>query len=302
MSNLSLELEEYRKIRNFNADDFIDKKTDKCIHFFKENKIDSVVIGISGGIDSALSLALMNEILKKGHLKKIWPILIPIVGAGTSNQDEALRKGKLICEHLNLEYHVCDVSFSFQNIVHQSFKPGNAWSQGQMASVLRTPVLYYHAALLQELGFSSLVVGTTNRDEGAYIGFFGKASDAMVDLQPIADLHKSEVYTCARLLFLPEEIIQAKPSGDVFDGKTDEEMIGSNYDFLELYQYWISNFPKTEIENKINSFDLEEQQFIRKAILSIESLHQKNLHKYQVGNPAHFLDVLERKVITFKPL
>src|SRR5690606_27646773 len=111
----------------------------------------------------------------------------------------------------------------------------NNWDEGQLASIVRTPCLYYNAAILQSQGFKSIVVGTTNRDEGSYIGFFGKASDAMVDLQPIADIHKSEVYEVAKLLNIPQEIIDAKPRGDVYDGRCDEEMIGAPYWFLEMY-------------------------------------------------------------------
>ena len=71
--------------------------------------------------------------------------------------------------------------------------------------------------------------------QGGYIGFFGKASDGMVDIQLISDLHKSEVHALARHLDVPASVIAAVPTGDVFDGRTDEEMIGASYDFIELY-------------------------------------------------------------------
>jgi hypothetical protein len=58
---------------------------------------------------------------------------------------------------------------------------GTAWASGQLVSYLRTPMLYYQTALLTEQGFRSIACGTTNRDEGSYIGFFGKASDGSID-------------------------------------------------------------------------------------------------------------------------
>jgi NAD+ synthase (glutamine-hydrolysing) len=138
----------------------------------------------------------------------------------------------------------------------------------------------------------SVVVGTTNRSEGAYIGFFGKASDGMVDIQPIYDIHKSEVYQVAKLLGVPQNIIDATPSGDVFDGRVDEQMIGASYDFLELYQLILSNPNKYSILDCIMSNNAKEEFDMYAKV--IETLHTKNNHKKT--SPAIFLDVLDRHV------
>jgi NAD+ synthase (glutamine-hydrolysing) len=89
---------------------------------------------------------------------------------------------------------------------------GKPWAAGQLAPYLRTPTLYYLTSLLTQEGMKAVVCGTTNRDEGAYLGFFGKASDGMVDLQLIADLHKSEVYALGKLLAVPEKILTRTPT------------------------------------------------------------------------------------------
>src|SRR4029079_19460688 len=127
------------------------------------------------------------------------------------------------------------------------------------------------------------VVGTTNRDEGAYLGFFGKASDAMVDLQPISDLHKSEVRALARLLAVPAAVIDAEPSGDVWDGRTDAQMIGATYDDVELV------LRLRELE-----MDPAAVAELRGASAAVDRLHRTNAHKYAVGSPAVHLDVLPR--------
>lgn len=282
--------------RNFDAEKYIAAKLERIHLFFKENRLDSLVIGISGGVDSAVAYKLLVEASKMegSPLKKIVALLMPIYGKGTTNQHAATQRGlKLVENTENSVFYVQDLSSVLENYtatLDKTLLP-DAWSIGQLASIVRTPNLYFHAALLQQQGYKSVVVGTTNRDEGAYIGFFGKASDAMVDLQPIADLHKSEVYQVAERLKVPQEILQATPTGDVWDGKVDEEMIGAPYWFLEMYllakEFGLD--PKASLTK-------ERLPLFAKYAEAIEILHSKNAHKYKVGNPAHFIDVLPRAV------
>jgi len=113
----------------------------------------------------------------------------------------------------------------------------------------------------------------------------------MVDLQPISDLHKSEVYAIADTLGVPQEVIAAPPSGNVFDGRTDEEMIGAPYWFIELYL--LAKEQAFDIGEHIIS---SEQDTYQKWKTAVEKQHQKNAHKYRVGSPAIHLDVLPRTI------
>ena len=108
-------------------------------------------------------------------------------------------------------------------------------------------------------------------------------------LQIISDIHKSEVYQLANVLGVNQEIINEKPRGDVWDNKVDEEMIGAPYWFLEMYLLMKEYKPKIDVNGD------EAKTFIEYA-KNIENLHIKNSHKYKVGNPAHFLDVMNRKI------
>lgn len=299
-STLEELLAELRQIRGFETDAYIHRKLAAINLFFTTNRLDAAVLGLSGGVDSAVVFCLLWESskLQGSPIKKVLPLLMPIYGEGATNQDEAESKAvQLMKDKVFTDYVVFNLTEAYQAIVKSS--PGNAWAQGQLASVLRTPALYYHAALLQTQGYASLVVGTTNRDEGSYIGFFGKASDGMVDLQPIADIHKSEVYQVARKLGVSEVIMRAKPSGDVFDGRYDEEMIGAPYWALELYLL-IKDFSfhqPVHIPRVLkNAFPDKEFARLCEYAEQIEALHEKNKHKYAVGAPAHFIDVMERKV------
>lgn len=293
-----------KSIRNFNAEKYIAAKCDKINKFFYTHDLDAAVVGISGGIDSAVTIALLNRAasIEGSPIKRIEGIIMPIHGKGTSGQHDATNNGLKVMQMFHESkitgHRLFDLTAAFDSYV-QWMTPNinDAWAMGQLASIVRTPALYYSAALLQSMHFKSIVVGTTNRDEGSYIGFFGKASDAMVDLQPIADIHKSEVYAIAELLGVPEQIINAKPKGDVWDGKNDEEMIGAPYWFLEMYLIFKDEFSAVQRNDAYLKLNNEEQEIFRKYALAIENLHKKNAHKYDVGCPSHFIDVMPRKIL-----
>jgi len=290
-----------KSLRQFDAESYCVQKVTLINQFFYKNNLTACVIGVSGGIDSAVSLKLLEQAMhiNNSPIKKILALMMPIHCNGTSGQDQATARGLELVKQTDCDYRVQDLTAVTNAYIKQfadnSQYKANAWAVGQLASIVRTPCLYFHAALLQQQGYASIVCGTTNRDEGAYLGFFGKASDATVDLQPIADLHKSEVYKLAKLLDIPDSIINSAPRGDVWDNKTDEEMIGAPYWFIELYLLMkefnlLDNFI---LNNYLDTVSLIEFQRYAQAI---ELQHQKNAHKYQVGNPAHFIDCLSRKI------
>jgi NAD+ synthetase len=290
-----------KSLRQFDAEKYLLQKVVLINQFFSRNNLDACILGVSGGVDSALSLKLLEQAMHRNGspIKKITALIMPIYCSGTSGQNESQARAIELVEQTNCDFLVQDLTSAADAYIKQFEEKtklkANSWSVGQLASIVRTPCLYFHAALLQQQGFRSLVVGTTNRDEGAYLGFFGKASDAMVDLQPIADLHKSEVYQLATLLGVPESIMQSVPRGDVWDNKTDEEMIGAPYWFVELYLL-MKEF------NLINDFILtnylqeSDRILFQQYASAIEKHYQKNAHKYQVGNPAHFIDIVSRKI------
>jgi len=240
-------------------------------------------------VDSALVLALLESVRRRpgSALRRVAALLLPIAGRGATGQAEALRRGRGVAEALGAEVWEAPLgdalAATLASLSRAAGLPFDAWAEGQCLSVTRTPALYGAAALLQQHGFRSLVVGTTNRDEGAYLGFFGKASDAMVDLQPISDLHKSEVRALARYLGVPEDIVVAPPRGDVFDGRTDEQMIGASYDAVEAVL-------------RLKELGRDAALAGASALAAVERLHAQNRHKYAVGSPAHHLDVLPRGV------
>lgn len=276
-------LRRLREARAFDPAEVASAKIGRIRRWFASQELDAAVVGVSGGVDSALVLALLCAVakLEGSPLRRVVALLLPIGGAGATRQAEATEHGRLVAEALGAEIWEAPMTEALAAIVSSLSRASSlsfdSWSEGQCLSVVRTPALYGAAALLQQHGARSVVVGTTNRDEGAYLGFFGKASDGMVDLQPISDLHKSEVRALARHLGVPEVVVTAVPSGDVHDGRVDEEMIGASYD---------------EVEIALRMRELE----LAHAAPAIDRQHAVNRHKYAVGDPAVHLDVMPRGV------
>lgn len=284
----------------FNPSELLKAKVQLLEDYFQQFGINAVVIGLSGGVDSAVVAGILRYC---PSLKRVIAVAAPISSKGATNQDVAASRAIKQAEAFRMEVWKLDltsVQFCYEGIMRCS--PSHAegekrvWADGQILSIARTPLFYGVAAHLQAEGFRSVVAGTTNRSEGSYIGFYGKGSDGMNDIQPISDLWKSQVFALAEHLGVLPEIINEKPRGDVWDNRVDEEMIGASYNQLEKYL-------EAKCENDWEETVLLKQlQLERSPLLempgakAIEALHKINLHKYLVGSPAVHFDVLPRRV------
>lgn len=138
---------------------------------------------------------------------------------------------------------------------------------------------YYVSQLLSQSGTPCVVMGTGNRDEDGYLGYFCKAGDGVVDVQLIADLHKSEVFAVGRALGVPASILNSPPSADLWEGQTDEAELGVAYDFVELFTGWflpLSEEAKKRFEESLDQANREEWE---KGRAICESVHRRNGHK-----------------------
>lgn len=294
-------LNDYRFHRRFDSARYLSAKSTLLNTYFEQSKINGCVVGVSGGVDSALTLGIVAHAAKQpgSPIKKILAVLLPMYAEGATHQKTASSRGAEVAVSLDIHVVTIDLSASLEAARKASFVGtgvrGDSWSAGQLVSYMRTPMLYYQAALLAEQGVRSVVCGTTNRDEGSYIGFFGKASDGMVDIQPISDIHKSEVYQLAKLVELPESVCSAAPTGDTYDGMCDEQMIGASYDAVELYEWYLcTNVMERQAWRK--SLCAEADNQFAKFEFVLEKLHQTNQHKYIGDSPAVHLDVWDRVV------
>ena len=301
-AHLEALLRDFRKQRNFEPELYLEAKSILLNEYMRHFGLKSCVVGVSGGIDSAVTLGIVKEASAKkdSPIERIIPVFLPALNSeGATNQEAATSRGQEVVAKFELESYLVDISKTHQTLktaVDQALSiSGQPWASGQLVAYVRTPILYYITSLLTQEGKPAIVCGTTNRDEGAYLGYFGKASDGMVDLQLISDLHKSEVYAVGRALNLPESVLKIEPTGDMYDGRVDKEVFGAPYDFVEIYLQFLTKTPLQQEAIKKNMPEEARKQFDLMA-KNLENLHKYNGHKYLGKSPAIHLDLYESGV------
>lgn len=220
----------------------------------------SLVIGVSGGIDSAVTSTLCGM-----TGLKVLALSLPI-----SQNSSQLRCAEIQNRFLKSKFAAtvdtktidltdCFDHF-FQTIEHK--ETSNTLARANSKARLRMMALY-HIATLE----SALVVGTGNKIEDFGVGFFTKYGDGGVDISPIAELYKSEVYQLGEHLGIPLEIQKAQPTDGLWeDGRTDSDQLQYSYSTLE-------DIMRCK-ESQISTDKLDQ-----KAVKLYEDLHKTSLHK-----------------------
>jgi len=191
-------------------------------------KIKGFTIGISGGIDSAVTstLCAMTGL-------ELLCLEMPIHQAENQESRASNHIDWLMNNYSSVQRQSVNLTPVFDSLVSELPKVANEedrfMSLANTRARLRMTTLYYFAALK-----SYLVAGTGNKVEDFGVGFYTKYGDGGVDLSPIADLLKTQVYEIAKVLGVNEEIIQAAPTDGLWgDDRTDEDQIGASYPELE---------------------------------------------------------------------
>lgn len=193
---------------------------------------DGFVVGISGGIDSAVTSTLCAL-----TGKRVIVLNLPIRQFKTELDRSAEHIKWLMSKFKNVETATVDLTSTLESLENTFPKEVQDFlTMANTRARLRMTTLYAFA------GHNRLLVaGTGNKVEDFGIGFFTKYGDGGVDLSPIADLYKTEVYELARELGVVGSIQQAKPTDGLFaDGRTDEDQIGATYSELEWAMEYIA--------------------------------------------------------------
>ncbi len=196
------------------------KKIVNAIHsFYKKNDFQKAIIGLSGGIDSSVTAALLVKSLGKEN------VLGAYLPCGNQND---LADVKALCKLLKIKFLVIDISPAFIAI-NKVLNNHDKLVKANIASRLRMVHLY--ALANQNKGF---VCGTTNKAE-YQLGYFTKFGDGACDFEPLLNLYKSEIYQLAKELNIPKSIIDKVPSAGLWPNQTDEGDMGVTYDEIEKY-------------------------------------------------------------------
>lgn len=175
-----------------------------------------IVIGISGGIDSAVCAAFCCKAVGG---ERVLGLTLPTTVTAEADIEDA----RLFCRTFGIEHRiisidpVLDAYRAMPGFVETPYLIGNLMARTRMA------VLYYHANRERRL-----VCGTSNRTE-YLLGYCTKFGDNAADIQPLLHLYKTDIYECARDLAIPEMIIRKAPSAGLFPGQRDESEIGLTY-------------------------------------------------------------------------
>jgi len=260
------------------------KKVDLFNDYLRTNKLSACLVSLSGGVDSAVTLGLMKRALdaKDSPLKRILAVNQPI-----HSSDWAYNRAKECADAFQAPFVKIDQTEIHNQLVSIIDKEVGIKSQpfatGQLRSYLRTPAGYYVAQLLSQAGTPCVVMGTGNKDEDGYLAYFCKAGDGVVDIQLIADIHKSEVFAVGHELGVPKSILEAEPSADLWPGQTDEEELGFSYDFVELFTGSYLTLNDTDKATFRASLDEESRTAFKKWSEAAEKVHNRNKHK--IGGP-----------------
>ena len=201
------------------------KKVNKIISWMKRKVLKAgkrgIIFGLSGGLDSAVVAALGQQAFPDNTMALILP-------CESIAQD--IEDAMEIVNRYHLNYQQIDLTSIYHQLLSiMDTSQDNKMAKANIKPRLRMIVLYYFAAFMEYL-----VVGTSNKSEIA-IGYFTKYGDGGVDILPLGNILKSEIYDIARFLEIPQKIISKPPSGGLWEEQTDEQEMGFSYEQLDNF-------------------------------------------------------------------
>ncbi len=218
-----------------------------------------MVLGLSGGVDSALSAALAVRALGP---ERVHAFLLPY---RTSSPDSA-RDAEAVAGELGLALETIDVSSMVDSYFEALAGEADRVRRGNMMARVRMAVLFDQAKRLD-----SLVLGTSNKTE-ILLGYSTIFGDNASSINPLGDLYKLQVLQLARHLGLPSQVIDKPPSADLWPGQTDEDELGIDYDTADEVLYLMFNRGMTPQE-------VIEHGYAEAAVRKINRLEQRYRYK-----------------------
>ncbi len=196
----------------------------------KQANAKGLVVGVSGGLDSAVVAFLIKRAFPDDSLGVIMPI---------KSNEQDVKDAYTVVERCHLTHVTADLTEAHASCLNTVLQSNQHYEQmkqdvvrmadANLRARTRMGTLYTYATLEHYL-----VVGTDNKSEW-YTGYFTKYGDGGVDLLPIVDYTKTEVWEMASYLGVPQEVIDKQPSADLWEGQTDEEEMGTSYDQIDAF-------------------------------------------------------------------
>jgi NAD+ synthase len=214
-------------------------------YFIKEeslsNKFKSGVIGVSGGVDSALVAALSVKALGS---KNVFGLIIPYKLSSPESAEDAV----MLCKKIGIDYEIINIS----EIAESYFK--------HVANIDKVRVGNYLSRIRMSILFDkarerdSIVVGTSNKSE-IMLGYTTWYGDIAAGIYPIGDLYKTQIFALSKYMKIPEKIVKKEPTADLWPGQRDEDELGAPYKTLDEIMYYFIDERKKEKEIISMGFD-----------------------------------------------
>ena len=208
---------------------------------FKKASFSKAVLGLSGGIDSALVAYLLRDALGK---ENVLAIMMPY----KSSNPDSLNHAKLVVEDLGINSKTIEIT-DMIDAYFKNEKEATSLRMGNKMARERMSILFDYSS--KE---NALVVGTSNKTE-IYLGYSTQFGDSACALNPIGDLYKTNIWDLSRYLKIPNELIEKKPSADLWEGQTDEQEMGLTYKEADQVLYRMLEENKTVEEVLAEGFN-----------------------------------------------
>lgn len=230
--------------------------------YVENTKSKSVVLGLSGGIDSAVTALLCQQVLGKKHVKCLF-----LPDESTPKKDRV--DLKTFVETFEVDCNTKDITDLIGNVEDQGEMILDKMSRANLKARLRMLLLYAYANTTK-----SLVCGTSNKSE-LLIGYFTKYGDGGVDLMPLGDVYKSQVWELAKSLRLPKCMIEKPPTAGLWKGQTDEKELNMKYTQLDQILYGLER--KMDFSFIADKTDSTVDDVERIHQMRVLSQHKRNL-------------------------
>ncbi len=228
--------------------------------YVKTSGCKGVVIGLSGGVDSAVTTILCKDAL---GVKNIKCVFLP----DEATPESDLKHQKLFVKKFNLSCEEKNITSILKQINNQLILKPDKFAFANVKARIRMVLLFEYANMTR-----SLVCGTSNKSE-MLIGYFTKYGDGGVDIQPIGDLYKTQVLELAKYLKLPKEMIIKPPSAGLWKGQTDEKELRLSYQDLDRILAGLER--KMDISDIAQSVGVKESDVKRVKQMRLKSQHKR---------------------------
>jgi NAD+ synthase len=200
-----------------------------------------VVLGLSGGVDSALSAALAQRAL---GAENVVPVIMPYRSSSPESEADA----RIVADSLGIKPEVVDISPQVDAYFEQ-FPDAERGRKGNKMARERMSILYD-----MSWKHRALVVGTSNKTE-LLLGYGTIFGDMAHALNPLGDLYKTQVWALARHMELPPSVIEKAPSADLWEGQSDEQELGFQYAVVDVLLYYLVDQRCTRAELRTMGFE-----------------------------------------------